>query len=181
MLNRHFAIVLAISGAAFTMYACGSKKPPPPAAPEVDLDAGAADAEPPPPPPKKSLFDRLGGKDAIKAVVDNFVKKAAADKKATAFFKTTGKKMDTFKEAFINQICKDTGGDCTSTGNALVEAHKGAKTTDEQFDAVIADLKATLAELKVGDEEQGDLVALLEPMRAEIVTVKKKEPAPAKK
>lgn len=176
---RHFAIVLGVTASAFTMYACGAKKPPPPEAPVVDTDAGVEDAAPPAPPPKKSLYDRLGGKDAIKAVVDSFVKKVTADKKVSGLMKNvTAKKMDAFKESLVNQICRDASGDCPDANQPLVDAYKGIKITDEQFDMLAADFKTTLVDVKVPDEEQADLTALFEDKRSILVNVKK--PAPKK-
>jgi hemoglobin len=175
---RNFAIVFAVCGSALTMYACGPKKPPPTPAPTVDADAGA-DAGPAEPPPKKSLHDRLGGKDAIKGIVEGFVKKVQADKKVNGLLKGI-KKIDAFKEDLANQICSKevSGGECPDASKNLKDAHKGMKITDEQFDALLGHLMAALTDAKVGEEEQGDLKALIEPARETIVTVKK--PAPKK-
>src|SRR5262245_44605072 len=59
-------------------------------------------------PAKKSLYDRLGGKDAIKAVIDEFVANVVADKRINKFFaKADAAKL---KGALVDQVCMATGG-----------------------------------------------------------------------
>jgi hemoglobin len=156
--------------------ACGPKKPAKPVetTPTVE-DAGAVAEDAAPPPVQKSLYERLGGKDGIKAVVDTFVKNVAADKRINkSFAKTTGAKLEHFKAALVDQICEATGGDCKYAGKGMKEAHKGMKITEAQFAALVEDLKMALEEKGVGEGERNDLFALLAPMKDDIVEVKDK-------
>lgn len=164
--------LLLVSGVA-AFAACAAKKPPPPMEPtitETVTDAGAdedADAEPPPP---QSLYDRLGGKEAIAKVVDTFVKNVSADNKVKKRFKKLkGDKLEKFKEALVNQLCQATGGDCTYEGKSMKEVHKGLKIKEAEWNAVVMDLKAALEENEVGETEQSDLIAILAPMKDDIV------------
>src|SRR5262245_1819706 len=71
---------------------------------------------------QKSLFDRLGGKSAITAVVDDFVANCAADTRINKFFAVTAKdpkRMAMFKENLVNQICEASGGPCKYTGKNM--------------------------------------------------------------
>src|SRR4051794_12295097 len=82
-------------------------------------------------PAKKSLYDRLGGKDAITKVVDEFITNVAADKVINKrFAKTDIKKL---KGNLVDQICAATGGPCKYTGKDMKEAHKGMKITEAEF------------------------------------------------
>src|SRR3954468_22458338 len=67
----------------------------------------------------KSLYDRLGGKDAITAVVDQFITNCATDDRIKSFFAATAAdntKLTAFKSNLINQICQAAGGPCKYTG-----------------------------------------------------------------
>jgi hemoglobin len=160
---------------ALVVFACGGK-PKPPEVPVVPIvvDAGEEpkDAEPPPP---KTLFERLGGKDGVKAVVDTFVKNLQADTRVSkSFAKLKDAKLEHFKQMLVDQICEVSGGDCKYSGKNMKDAHKGMKINESQFNALLEDLKAALEEQKVGENDRNDLFALLAPMKDEIVEVKKK-------
>src|SRR6266513_1608882 len=118
-------------------------------------------------PPQKSLYDRLGGQPAITAVVDDFVGNVAADNRINGFFARTD--ITRLKKNLVDQICQGTGGPCTYTGRDMRTAHKGMNITDAQFNALVDDLKKSLDKSKVPENEQGDLLGILGPMRSQIV------------
>jgi hemoglobin len=115
----------------------------------------------------KSLYERLGGLDAIKAVVDDFVANVAADTAINARFANTN--MPAFKQQLVDQICEATGGPCKYTGKDMPTAHAGMKISDAEFDALVGDLKKTLDKFKVPDREQGELLGALGGMKSDIV------------
>jgi len=118
-------------------------------------------------PPQKSLYDRLGGQPAITAVVDDFVGNVAADNRINGFFARTD--IPRLKRLLVEQICQGTGGPCTYTGRSMQAAHKGMNITDAQFNALVEDLQKSLNKFKVPEKEQGDLLAILGPMKPQIV------------
>ncbi|MCA9588647.1 MAG: group 1 truncated hemoglobin [Myxococcales bacterium] len=170
MRHRLF-ILFSLLALTLTVWACGAKKPPvkEPAIAETVTDAGAdedADAEPPAP---KSLYERMGKREAIAKVVDTFMKNMMANKTvAKRFAKLKGPKLDAFKESFTDFVCKETGGDCEYKGKDMKEAHKGMKITEAEWNATVEALGAALEEHGVGKEEQADLVAALGKMREDI-------------
>ena len=117
---------------------------------------------------KKSLYERLGGIDAIKAVVDDFVGNVAADKRINKFFANTD--IPRLKRNLVDQICQGTGGPCVYTGRSMKDAHAGMGIRNRDFNALVADLGKTLHKFKVPKREQHELVAILAPMRKDIVT-----------
>lgn len=144
----------------------------------VLLLAACADSTPPPAPAKPaSLYDRLGGQAAIVAVVDDFVANVAADKRVNRFFRKTN--IANLKTRLVEQICQGSGGPCTYGGRTMKDTHKGMGVTDAQFNYVVEDLQKTLNKFNVPAQEQGELLAILGPMRSDIVTAK--PAAPAKK
>ncbi|MFN0249749.1 MAG: group I truncated hemoglobin [Kofleriaceae bacterium] len=115
----------------------------------------------------KSLYDRLGGKDAIIAVVDDMVANIAADARINAFFANTD--IPKLKGHLVDQICEASGGPCKYTGKTMKEAHTGMKVKGEHFDALVEDLVKALDKFKVGEKEKADLLGALGPMKADIV------------
>src|SRR6188474_1616033 len=87
------------------------------------MAASNASAQPP-----KSLYDRLGGRTAIVAVVDDFVANCAGDTRINKFFAATAadkNRLATFKTNLVDQICEASGGPCKYTGKDMKSAHAG--------------------------------------------------------
>ena len=117
----------------------------------------------------KSLYDRLGGKTAITAVVDTFVPHVAADARINKKFAKTN--IPRVKTELVDQVCAATGGPCAYTGRSMKEAHHNMKVTDGEFDALVADLTTALNDYKVPDREKNELLGTLATMKADIVEV----------
>ena len=117
--------------------------------------------------PNKSLYDRLGQKPAITAVVDDFVGNVAADTRINAAFAKTD--IPHLKQMLVEQICQASGGPCTYTGKDMKTAHEGMHITDDQFNAMVEDLVKSLNKFKVGKKEQDDLLGALGGMKGDIV------------
>jgi hemoglobin len=114
-----------------------------------------------------SLYDRLGGKPAIVAVVDDFVGNVAADNRINGYFAHAD--IPHLKSELVDQICAGTGGPCTYTGKSMKEAHKGMGVTSDAFNDLVEDLQKSLNKFNVPAKEQGDLLAVLGPMKPDIV------------
>jgi hemoglobin len=117
---------------------------------------------------EKSLYDRLGGKPAITAVVDDFVARVAADRRINRFFANTD--IPPFKAKLVDQICEASGGPCKYTGKDMRTAHAGMGISDADFNALVEDLVATLDKFKVPEKEKSELLGALGPMKKDIVT-----------
>jgi hemoglobin len=120
-----------------------------------------------------SLYERLGGLDAITAVVDSFAGRCAGDDRINRKFERTD--IPRLKKMLVDQVCEATGGPCTYTGRGMRETHDGMEVTAGEFDALVGDLIATLEEFEVPKAEQDELLGLLGPMRDEIVEVESPE------
>src|SRR5262245_16715622 len=83
----------------------------------------------------RSLYDRLGGYSAISAVVDDFVKNVAADKRINKFFANAN--IDRLKVRLVEQICQGAGGPCVYTGRDMKSAHAGMGIRSKDFDALV--------------------------------------------
>jgi hemoglobin len=121
----------------------------------------------------KSLYDRLGGGDAINALTESWVARVGGDDRANGKFVRTD--IERLKKEVVDQLCEATGGPCTYTGRSMLDTHAGMKVTAGEFDVVMQHLDATLDELNVPKTEQDELVGLLRPMRDDIVEVESPE------
>ena len=119
------------------------------------------------------LYDRLGGLDAITAVVDSFVARCAADDRINRKFARTD--VPRLKKMLVDQVCEATGGPCTYSGRDMRETHDGMGVTAGEFDALVGDLVATLDGFSVPAAEQQELLGILGSLRGEIVEVETSE------
>ncbi len=117
-----------------------------------------------------SLYERLGSKPAITAVVDDFVANVAADGRINKFFANAN--IPRLKMLLVEQICQGTGGPCVYTGRDMKSAHSGMRISEADFNALVEDLVKTLNKFKVPAKEQQELLAILGPMKADIVTAR---------
>jgi hemoglobin len=122
---------------------------------------------------QKSLYERLGGKDAISAVVDDFAGNVLADTRINKkFAKSDPARLLANLKDFV---CFATGGPCRYTGLSMKESHKNMGTTAGEFTALVEDLVKTLNKFKVPAAEQQELLGALGGLRADIV--EKESPA----
>ena len=119
------------------------------------------------PPPQKSLYDRLGGKPAIQAVVDDFIGNVAADNRINSFFANTN--IPRLNMMLVNQICEATGGPCKYEGRSMKTAHIGMGLSDANFNALVDDLVKSLNKFNVPEREKKELLTALAAMRGDIV------------
>ncbi len=137
---------------------------------------------------KPTLYDRLGGKEAIHMLVDDFVARVAADPaiKARFDFKNSPRTkafiargvplplaemqaVGTLKAYLTELVCEAAGGPCSYVGKDMKAAHVGMGITNAEFDTVVKHLVASLDKFKVPAEEKNELLALLGPMKKDIV------------
>ena len=118
---------------------------------------------------ERSLYERLGGVGAIQAVVTKFINNVGADKRINARFATTDLKQ--LNKHLVDQVCQATGGPCTYTGRDMKTTHKGMKLTTADFNALVEDLVKALDTFNVPKQEKDELLAILGPMKKDIVEV----------
>lgn len=118
---------------------------------------------------QKSLYERLGGLDAIKAVVGEFAGRVLADERVNKkFAKTDAKRLTHF---LVEQLCAATGGPCKYTGNSMKKSHKNMKVTEGEFNALVEDLVGALDKFNVPATEKNELLGALAAMKGDIVEV----------
>jgi hemoglobin len=142
------------------------------------VESGAVAAAPAPvpaapPTSKRTLWDRLGGDVAVKAVVHDFVVAAAADPKVNftrgGQFKLNGEDVAKLETRLVEFISAQTGGSIPYTGRSMRAAHVGMKITDEEFNAMAVDLAIILKKYSVPQQEIDELMSLIGGTRKDIV------------
>ncbi len=122
---------------------------------------------------KRSLYERLGGYNAVAAVVDDFVGRLVADKQFERFFvghSTDSKKR--IRQHIVDQFCAAAGGPCIYTGRTMKDSHAGLNISEADWDAAARHLVATLDKFKVPEPEKKDLLAFVTGLKADIVEKK---------
>ncbi len=118
-------------------------------------------------PSANSLYDRLGQKPAITAVVDQFVANVAGDARINGRFAATD--IPKLKGHLVDQVCMATGGPCAYTGRDMKTTHTGMRISTADFNALVEDLVKALDHFKVPEKEKSELLGLLGPMKSDIV------------
>ena len=144
---------------AFVLAACSKKEAPADTTAAAAADTTAVAV--------KSLYDRLGGKDAITSVIDDFVANVGADKRINARFAKTN--IPHLKQMLVEQVCQATGGPCTYTGKSMRDAHQGMKITEAEWNATVENLVKALDKNNVDAKSKQELLAALGPMKKDIV------------
>ena len=119
---------------------------------------------------KKSLYARLGGYDAIAAVVDDFICRLVADKRFSKFF--VGHSEDSLKKIrmhVIDQLCAAAGGPCLYTGRDMKTSHHGLGITSDDWDAAANHLVESLDKFNVPKAEKDELLAFVGTLKKDIV------------
>ncbi len=132
--------------------------------------AGNAQAQP----QGKTLYERLGGYDALAAVTDDFIRRLATDKSLGRFF--VGLSEDSKKrirQLVVDQLCEATGGPCIYLGRDMKTAHKGMGITELDWTTGVKHLVDTLDHFKVPKKEKDEVLAAISSLKADIVEVHK--------
>jgi len=121
-------------------------------------------------PPEPSLYQRLGGRESIKLVVDDFVTNLAADPRVNGRFKgLDANRVAKLQTNLADQICDATGGPCAYLGRDMKTVHTGMGITEAEWNATVEDLVKSLNKFKVGQKEQQELLSALGAMKKDIV------------
>jgi hemoglobin len=119
---------------------------------------------------QKSLYQRLGGYDAISAVVNEFANRLFADKKLAPFFGSLSTDTQVkFKQFNTTLVCAATGGPCTYLGRSMDTAHQGMGVTKTDFNLVAGHLAATLDKFKVPPAEKEELLGIIGSLQGQVI------------
>jgi hemoglobin len=120
-----------------------------------------------------SLYERLGGAYSIATVVDDFIERLLvnATLNANPAINEARKRVPKagLKFHVTTLVCEVSGGPCKYTGRAMKESHQHLNITQAEWDAMVADFKATLDKFKVPQREQQELITIVGSTKNDIV------------
>lgn len=118
----------------------------------------------------KSLYERLGGYDAISAVVNELLPRLMTDESLGRFWQHRGGDgMAREKQLLIDFLCASAGGPMYYTGRDMRLSHKGMRIGATDWRAFVGHVNATLDTFKVPAPERADVLAFIESTKADIV------------
>lgn len=115
-----------------------------------------------------SLYDQLGQTDGIKRIVEDFINELLVDTRVDHHFEDAD--LDNFHDRLVEQICELADGPCQYTGKAMKALHENMAIDEAQFNAVAEAMMTALDNSNISVGAQNQLLALLVPMRTDIVT-----------
>lgn len=115
----------------------------------------------------RSIYDDIGGSDAVDAVVSDFYDRVLSDDQLVSFFE--GMDMEALHTHQVQFISAVAGGPVEYTGGNMREAHAHLAIEDTDFDAVAEHLEAALRENGVRDENVETIMTEVEALRDPIV------------
>jgi hemoglobin len=132
---------------------------------------------------QKSLYQRVGGYDAIAGIVDDFLKQLQADPAFQRFGQGRGQNsLMRARQLIVDQICALSGGPCIYIGREMKTAHHGLAITQVEWESAGKHMGAALQKFNVAEPDQKEFAAMIEKLRTDIVEPPKPpEPAPATK
>ena len=117
-----------------------------------------------------TLYARLGGYDAIAAVVENLLPRLTHDPQLGRFWKNRGD--DGFrreKQLLVDFLCASAGGPLLYVGRGMKTSHKGMGISDSDWRVFIGHLGATLDNFEVPAGERAEVLAFIDSTKREIV------------
>ena len=119
---------------------------------------------------KGSLYERLGGYEAITAVANNLLPRLQADPQLGRFWAHRGDDgVKREKQLLIDFLCASTGGPMYYRGRDMALAHRGMRISESDWRVFLGHAGATLAKFKVPEAEQREVVTFVHSLKKEIV------------
>ncbi len=114
-----------------------------------------------------TLYDRLGGEEAIGAVVTEFYDRVLADERLEPYFEDTDMSQQRAHQTrFLSSV---TGGPIQYDGDDMGTAHEGMGISHADYDAIAAHLDDALGEFDVADADRKAVLEAVESYREAIV------------
>jgi len=117
-----------------------------------------------------TLYERLGGYDAVAAVADALLQRLRADSQLGRFWENRGEDgIAREKQLLIDFLCASAGGPLLYTGRDMVTSHRGMGITGSDWEIFIGHVEATLQQFELPTAEFEDVLGFIQSTREEIV------------
>lgn len=119
---------------------------------------------------EKSLYERLGGYDAVAAVCANLLPRLRADAQLGRFWEHRGEDgIQREYQLLVDFLCNAAGGNMYYTGRDMKLSHKGMRISESDWNIFMGHLNATLDHFQVPDLERSQVVGFVESTKADMV------------
>jgi len=119
-----------------------------------------------------TLYERLGRRPGLEAMVADAIGRISTDKRINAHFanlSSTPAASKALMDNLVDLICERAGGPCIYRGLNMAAAHEGMNISDAEFDAIVEDIGAALAHQRVADADRAEALQQLQRMRGAVV------------
>ncbi len=117
-----------------------------------------------------TLYERLGGYDAIAAVADNLIARLMADPQLGRFWKHRGDDgLRREKQLLIDFLCASAGGPMLYVGRDMKTSHRGMGITEQDWQLFMTRVLATLDHFKVPVREKSEVLGFVESLKKDVV------------
>jgi len=119
---------------------------------------------------EKTLYERLGGYDAVSAVANNLLPRLQADPQLARYWQHRGEDgVNREKQHLIDFLCSSAGGPLYYMGRDMKTSHKGMKISESDWSAFLGHVNATLEAFQVPQPERDQVVAFVQSTKPDIV------------
>ncbi|MCV7282756.1 group 1 truncated hemoglobin [Mycolicibacterium flavescens] len=115
-----------------------------------------------------SIYERIGGHEALEVVVDDFYRRVLADDQLSGFF--TGTHMPRLKGRQVEFFAAALGGPDPYTGAPMRQVHQGRGITVHHFNLVAGHLAASVDAAGVPADTTAEILAAIAPLSADIAS-----------
>ena len=118
----------------------------------------------------KTLYERLGGYDAISAIVNDLLPRLRDDSQLARFWQHRGEdSLKRSKQFLIDFLCSGAGGPLYYTGRDMKTSHKGMGISESDWSVFLGRLHATLEAFQVPRVERDEVVAFVQNTKKDMV------------
>ncbi len=118
----------------------------------------------------KSLYERLGGYDAVTAVANDLLPRLTSDPLLGRFWAHRGADgVAREKQLLIDFLCHAAGGPVYYAGRDMALSHKGMRINTADWEAFMGHVRATLDKFGAPSPERNETITFIESTRADIV------------
>ncbi len=115
------------------------------------------------------LFERLGGRAGVTAVVEKAIANHYANAAVRVRFDHVAERRDVLTAHAVEFFCTGLSGVETYTGRTMADAHAGMNIDDREFVAVLDDIMAALTDCAIDERERVEVLGILYGMKGDIV------------
>ena len=118
-------------------------------------------------PMSQTVYNEIGGREAVEAVVDDFYDRVLADDQLVHFF--DGQDMAELRAHQVQFISAVAGGPVDYTGDDMREAHEQLDISESDFAAVAGHLEAALRANGVDDDNVEAILSEVAALKAPVL------------